>query len=472
MYLKTIFFLAILVTLFSPFINAQEKTRPNIIHIIADDVGYDDLGCFGSKDINTPNLDKLASEGMKFTNFYTPHGTCTPSRASALTGRYASRVNNGTGLYVLFPHSTNGLEDELEVSVTELLKEQGYTTGLYGKWHLGHLPQYLPCVHGFDEFLGIPYPNDHGPERIGNSGWRPNGISDPQIPLIEQAQVIKRCDNNDLAELPALFTREACKFIYRAVQEDKPFYLQYANIETHTPYFVPRGFEGQSKAGAYGDAVEYLDRSVGIILNTLKRLKIEDNTIIVFTSDNGPLVHRDEELENCYGKFGFTDEKRDHILREGKYQERFDGGIRVSCIMKWPGNIPASTQCDEIITGMDLFTTFADVAGASIPTDRVIDGKDIQPLMKGEKDAHSPHKAVYGFTANGKLMSVRYKNWKLILPGKHWTGNFETPQLYDLNDDQGEENNVAEANPKVVGEMMEMAENAATAMKNNKPVDN
>ena len=133
------------------------------------------------------------------------------------------------------------------------------------------MPQYLPCVRGFDEFLGIPYPNDHGPERIGNSGWRPNGISDPPIPLIEQAQIIKRCDNNDVAELPALFTREACKFIFRAVQKKQPFYLQYSNIETHTPYFVPRGFEGQSKAGAYGDAVEYLDSSVGIILNTLKR---------------------------------------------------------------------------------------------------------------------------------------------------------------------------------------------------------
>lgn len=451
---------------------AQERKLPNIIHIIADDLGYDDLGCFGSNDIKTPNIDKLASDGMKFTNFYTPHGTCTPSRASMLTGRYAPRVNKGTGLSVLFPFSTTGLEDELEVSITELLKEQGYTTGLYGKWHLGHLPQYLPCVHGFDEFLGIPYPNDHGPERLGNSGWRPNGISDPQIPLIEQAQVIKRCDNNDLAELPALFTREACKFIYRAVQENKPFYLQYANIETHTPYFIPRGFEGQSKAGAYGDAVEYLDRSVGILLNTLKRLHIEDNTLIVFTSDNGPLVHRDEELENCYGRFGFTDENRVHLLREGKYQERFDGGIRVSCILKWPTMIPSASQCDEIITGMDLFTTFAGIAGAQIPSDRVIDGKDIVPLMTVKEGAQSPHKAVYGFTPTGQLMSVRYKNWKLILPGKHWTGNIENLQLYDLNKDQGEKNNVANAYPAVVKEMTNMANKASQALKDNQTVDN
>ncbi|MFV0541952.1 MAG: sulfatase [Aestuariibaculum sp.] len=471
--MKPNFFILIFTCIAFGFSNtAQNQKKPNIIHIIADDVGYDDLSCFGSKDIYTPNLDKMASEGMKFTSFYAPHGTCTPSRAATLTGRYAPRVNKGKGLYVLFPHSKHGLEDELEVSITELLKEQGYTTGLYGKWHLGHLPQYLPYVHGFDQFLGIPYPNDHGPERIGNSGWRPNGISDPAIPLIEQGQIIKRCDNNDLAELPALFTREACKFIYRAVKEEnKPFYLQYANIETHTPWFVPKGFEGQSKAAAFGDAVEYLDRSVGIILNTLKRLKIEDNTIIVFTSDNGPLVHRDEELENCYGKFGFTDPNREHLLREGKYQERYEGGIKVSCIMKWPGNIPADTECDEAVTGMDLFTTFAKMAGAQIPTDRIIDGKNILPLMKGESGAKSPHKAVYGFTSKGNLMSVRYKNWKLIMPGKHWTGTLEEPNLFDLKSDPGEMNNVANNNPKMVKEIMKMSEHVAEAVISEKAIE-
>ncbi|MFV0566137.1 MAG: sulfatase [Flavobacteriaceae bacterium] len=451
--------------------NAQNQKKTNIIHIVADDVGYDDLSCFGAKDIHTPHLDKMADEGIKFTSFYAPHGTCTPSRAASLTGRYAPRVNKGTGLYVLFPHSTTGLEDELEVSIAELLKEQGYTTGLYGKWHLGHLPQYLPYVHGFDDFLGIPYPNDHGPERIGNSGWRPNGKSDPEIPLIEQGQIIKRCDNNDLAELPALFTREACKFIYRAVQDDKPFYLQYSNIETHTPWFVPKGFEGTSKAGAYGDAVQYLDRSVGIILNTLKRLKIEDNTIIVFTSDNGPLVHQDEELENCYGRFGYTDPNREHILREGKYQERYDGGIKVSCIMKWPGNIPQASQSDEAITGMDLFTTFAEIGGAQIPTDRIIDGKNILPLMKGEKGAKSPHKAVYGFTATGKLMSVRYKNWKLALAGKHWTGNLDTPQLYDLTNDPGEKNNVADQHPNIIKEILKLSNGVAEAVISEKAIE-
>ncbi len=463
--------LALLMIFSATLLIAQEKQKPNIIHIIADDVGYDDLSCFGSKDIHTPNLDLLAEEGMKLTQFYAPHGTCTPSRASALTGRYAPRVNNGEGLFVLFPHSKHGLEDELEVSITELLKEQGYTTGLYGKWHLGHLPQYLPCVHGFDEFLGIPYPNDHGPERIGNSGWRPNGVSDPQIPLIEQAQVIKRCDNNDIAELPALFTREACKFIYRAVQDEKPFYLQYANIETHTPYFVPRGFEGTSQAGAYGDAVQYMDRSIGIILNTLKRLKIEDNTIIVFSSDNGPLVHQDKELENCYGKFGHTNPNRKHLLREGKYQERYDGGIKVSCIAKWPGKIPAGSVCDELTTSMDLFTTFAHLAGAEIPTDRIIDGKDIRPLLTAQKGAKSEHKAVFGFTAFGNLLSVRYKNWKLIVPGKHWTGQIDKPALYDVNNDPGEQNDVSASHQNVVREIMDLAEKAKSAIKNNESLE-
>ena len=449
---------------------AQKTKKPNIIHILADDVGFDDIGCFGSKDIKTPNIDALADNGMKFTSFYAPHGTSTPSRAALLTGRYAPRVNNGTGLYVLFPHSETGLEDELEVTITELLKEEGYVTGLYGKWHLGHLPQYLPCVHGFDEFLGIPYPNDHGPERIGNSGWRPSGISDPQIPLIEQAQIIKRCDNNDLAELPALFTREASKFIYRAVQADKPFYLQYSNIETHTPWFVPKGFEGRSEAGAYGDAVEYLDVSVGILMNTLKRLGIEDNTIVIFSSDNGPLIHRDQELENCYGRFGYTDPDRTHILRGGKYQERFDGGIRVTSIMSWPGIIPTKTECDEPVTAMDLFTTFAHISGAKIPIDRVIDGKNILPLMKGEKGAKSPHTAVYGFKAKGGLMSVRYKDWKLVMSTQYGADNSESPELYDLTKDIGEATNVADAHPKIVDEILKMASQADEAVRGNKPI--
>ncbi|MEG2331114.1 MAG: sulfatase [Bacteroides sp.] len=451
---------------------AQSETQhPNIIHILMDDVGYDDLSCFGSQDIKTPNIDAIASQGMKFTEFYAPHGTSTPSRAALLTGRYAPRVNNGTGLSVLFPHTPNGLEDEDEVCIAELLKKQGYTTGLIGKWHLGHLPQYLPVVHGFDRFVGIPYPNDHGPERLGGTGVRPSGISDPAIPLIRQAQVVKECDNNDLAELPALFQREACKFLYDAVQSKKPFYLQYANIETHTPYFIPRGFEGRSKAGAFGDAVEYLDNTVGVIMDMVKRLKIEDNTWIIITSDNGPLIHKDKELENCYGRFGETDPSRKHLLRGGKYQEKYDGGIRVSCVFSWPGVIPAGTVCNELATSMDLFTTMALVSGATVPTDRPIDGKNILPLLKKEKNASSPHKAVFGFRPRGGIESVRFKHWKLIMPQTDKQGKEQPAQLYNLQEDEGEQTNVASKHTELVNQIVSMGQEANKAIKENKNID-
>ena len=453
-----------------PAISQKEAKLPNIVHIVMDDVGYDDIGCFGSKDIKTPNIDALASRGIKLTDFYAPHGTSTPSRAALLTGRYAPRVNKGTGLFVLFPHSTTGLEDEDEVCIAEILKEQGYATGLFGKWHLGHLPQFLPIVHGFDEFTGIPYPNDHGPERIGGSGFRPNGISDPEIPLIQQAQIIKRCDNNDIAELPAMFQREACKFMYRSVRDKKPFYLHYANIETHTPYFIPRGFEGKSEAGAFGDAVEYLDNTVGIIINTLKRLKVEDNTLIIITSDNGPLIHKDPELENCYGRFGETDPNRKHLLRGGKYQERYDGGIRVACILSWPGVIPQGATSSELTTGMDLFTTMAYLSGGAIPTDRPIDGKNIMPILRGDAGAKSPHKAVFGFRPKGGLMSVRYENWKLIMPSKGAKGVAIPAELYDLTTDLGESINVASEHPAIVKKIVNMGKEADEAIKTNKPI--
>jgi arylsulfatase A len=259
---------AFAIALFSSFSGfAQNLKIPNIIHILADDVGYDDLACFGAKDVRTPHLDKLAAEGLKLNNFYAPHGTCTPSRVALMTGKYVSRINNGLGMRVLFPTDSTGLDPKEEKSLAMYLKEVGYQTGLFGKWHLGHLPQYLPTKHGFDSYLGIPYPNDHGPERRGNTGHWPGFGAFPPIPLIQQDQVIKALDNNDLGELPALFVRESCRFMRQCAVNKQPFYLQYANIETHTPWFLPKGFEGRSGKGAYVDAVEYLDLSVGILLD-------------------------------------------------------------------------------------------------------------------------------------------------------------------------------------------------------------
>ncbi len=455
---------------FPQIIQAQNNARPNIIHILVDDVGYDDLGCYGSRDLKTPNIDALAANGMRFTDFYAPHGTSTPSRATLMTGRYAPRVNNGKGLSVLFPHTEEGLERDLEITVTDLLKGEGYTTALYGKWHLGHMPEYLPANFGIDHYLGIPYPNDHGPERLGGTGIRPSGIIDPPVPLVRQTETVKECDNNDLGELPPMFVRESCRFMYQAVQEGKPFYLQYSNIETHTPYFIPRGFEGRSEGGAYGDAVEYMDVCVGILMDMVKRLKIEDNTIVVFTSDNGPLIYKDPELEKCYGRFGETDPGRYHVLRGGKYQERYEGGIRVPCIMTWPGVIPAGTECGELTGAFDLFTLFAEIGGAEIPQDRVIDGKDIMPLVKGVPGAVSPHEVIIGFAPRGGLRSVRHANWKLVLPGNDRNGNPQAPELYDLSKDLGETTDIAAGNSRIVKKLLEIGEKADKAIRENKAI--
>jgi len=446
----------------------QPAQKPNIIHILADDVGFDDLSCFGSQYILTPNIDKLAGEGCKYTNYMAPHATCTPSRASLLTGRYAPRINEGVGVDVLWPTSKTGMDPEMEVSIARILKPQGYNSAIIGKWHLGHLPQFLPLAHGFDRFVGIPYPNDHGPERYGNTGTRRL----PQIPLLYGDSVVKRCDNNDLAELPALFTREACQFIQENAKEGTPFFLQLSNIETHTPWFVPKGFEGRSTIGPYGDAVMYLDQTVGIIMNYLKKLKIDQNTIVLFSSDNGPLVHRYPELEACYGKFAQVDEDRNHMLRDGKYQARFEGGPRVACIVKWPGNVQPGTTSDELIGGFDFFTTFVKIAGGDVPTDRVIDGKDIRPILKGEKGVKSPHEVFYGYTGHGLLQSVRKGHWKLAVPGRgFWASEpLREPLLYDLSKDLGERHNVANNHPDVVKELMELARKGNEAIKNHTPM--
>lgn len=439
----------------SIFVLVSFTQKPNIIHILADDVGYDDLSCFGSKDIQTPNLDRMASMGMRFTDFYAPHGTCTPTRAAILTGRYAPRVNNGTGLPVLFPDSDIGLDTKLEITITELLQEQGYATALIGKWHLGHLPEFLPLNHGFDYYLGIPYPNDHGPERLANTGSR----EFPMIPLIENNDIIDELDNNLLAEMPALFTQVACDYIRQMAEKEQRFYLQYSNIETHTPWFVPKGFEGYSEAGPFGDAVEYLDRSVGAIIRTVKKAGIEDNTLIVFSSDNGPLIVPYPELEECYGHFAEVDTNRQHHLRGGKYQSRYEGGTKVACIMMWPGVIPEGSICSNITAGFDLFTTFAAIAGAEIPTDRVIDGRDLYPLMTNNADGPPPHRDFSGYEARGLQMSYREGPWVLTIPTKavYGVGALDHYELFNLADDPGESNDVSEEYPFIKDQMIDKA---------------
>lgn len=454
--MKSLLFILPLASL--AFQAVAQQQPPNIIHIIADDLGYDDLSCFGSKYYRTPNLDKLAQQGTRLTNFYAPHATCTPSRTAVMTGRISPRVNDKKGLPVLFPFSKEGLDPEKEIAFPRLLKARGYATALLGKWHIGHLPQYLPPQHGFDYYLGIPFPNDHGPERLGNT----NSYGLDSIPLMKNNDVAKRLDNNEIAELPGLFVRETCMYMEKCVKEKKPFYIQYSNIETHTPWFIPKGFEGKSKYGAYGDAVEYLDMSVGIILGYLQKLGIEDNTIIVFHADNGPLVHPYPELELCYGRYAAVDTALKHILREGKYQERFEGGPRVAAIVKWSGNIPAGTVNAQLLSGADLFTTFLHVAGAEVPQDRAIDGKDILPLLKSNNAQQSVRNTFFSFGPRGALQAVRYKQWKLV----HAKENRQL--LFNLEKDISEKQNLAGKYPQIVQQLAALGEEAKKAVAEDK----
>ena len=447
---------------------SAQKPKPNIIHILSDDVSWDDLGCFGSKDIQTPNLDRMADEGMRFTRFHAPHSTSTPTRAALLTGRYAPRMNDGKGIDVLFPRDTIGVDPQEEVSLAALLKKQNYHTAVIGKWHTGHQERFLPLAHGFDYYFGIPYPNDMGAER--RFGLTNIYHKMPPVPLYRNNEKIKDCYKYDLAELPHWFLRETIDYIAERAEKGEPFYLHWAIIETHTPWFVPMGFGGTSKAGAFGDAVEYNDYCIGILMQALKMLNIEDNTLIVYSSDNGQGRKNSLDLEVAYGKYGTLDTTRTHILREGKGQARYEGGTRVACVMRWPGVIEQGAQTDLITTGADLFTTFVRLAGGDIPKNRVIDGKDITPIMLGKEAV--VHETFYGWTGKGDLMSVSKGKWKLAIPGvKTWSiATLDEPQLFDLENDLSEKNDVSAQHPEIVKELTDLAEKAKKAMKEDKPL--
>jgi arylsulfatase A-like enzyme len=430
---------------------------PNIVHIVADDVGYDDIGCFGAKDIKTPNLDRLAARGMKLTSFYSPAPYCTASRAAMMTGCYADRIGIPP---VLFPYSKIGINAN-EVTIGELLKGRGYRTAVIGKWHLGHHPEFLPVRHGFDFYFGIPYPNDHEPDRRGWSkqAGREHYIP-PPMPLFRNEKIIE--EPAELERLPQRFTVEAVRFIRE--NKARPFFLHFSNIETHTPWFTPSRFAGTSQAGSYGDAVQCLDWSVGQIVATLDDLNLLDNTLIVFHSDNGylPPGSNNSDLPSVYGKYATVDASRQHIVRGGK-GTLFEGGVRVSCIASWLGKIPEASSNGEITASFDWFATFAKLAGADVPADRVIDGKDISPLIFNQPGAKSPHEAFY-YYHGGNLGGVRQGKWKLSFPGVGRGGGGgakkaeQLPELYDLEADLGEKTNVADAHSDIVRQLLALAE--------------
>ena len=420
---------------------------PNVVIIFTDDQGRQDVGCFGSPNIKTPNLDRMAAEGMRFTDFYAAQAVCSASRAALMTGCYPNRVGI---LGALGPASKHGISDK-ETTIADVVKQRGYATAIYGKWHLGHHPQFLPTRHGFDDYFGLPYSNDMWP-------FHPtDGDKYPPLPLMEGEKVIQT--NPDQTQLTTWYTEHAVQFIEK--NKDRPFFLYVAHNMPHVPLHVSDKFKGKSERGLYGDVIMEIDWSVGQILAAIKRLHLDAQTLVIFTSDNGPWL--------SYG---------DHAgcalpLREGK-GTMFDGGCREACIMRWPGKIPAGGTCNELAATIDLLPTIAGLAGAELPKDRIIDGKNIWPLMSGRSGAKSPHEAYY-FYWNRELQAVRSGQWKLHFPHEYRTldgppgsggrpGTYKQVKidlsLFDLNSDISETTNVADKHPEVVKRLQALAEQA------------
>ena len=422
----------------------ESMDKPNVVIIFCDDVGYADIGVFGAKGYETPNLDRMAAEGVKFTDFYAAASSCTPSRAALMTGCYPQRVGLPN---VIGPKATVGISDREQI-IAETLKPLGYATACYGKWHLGHHLKFLPTRHGFDEYFGLPYSNDMWPKH-------PTNRSFPDLPLIEDERILEY--NPDQTQLTTWYTERAVRFIEK--NKGRPFFLYVPHSMAHVPLFVSDKFKGKSERGLYGDVMMEIDWSVGQILSTLKRLDIDEKTLVIFCSDNGPWL--------SYG---------DHSglatpLREGKGTS-FDGGHREPTVMRWPAQIPAGTVCNEAASTIDILPTVAKLTGAELPNHR-IDGKDIWPLMSGVSGAKSPHEAFFYYRSFA-LEAVRSGKWKLHLPHSYRTlagrrggtggrpAKYEQgkigPVLFDLAADIGEQHDVSARHPAIVKRLMALAD--------------
>jgi len=417
----------------------EDRSVPNIVLIFTDDQGYQDIGVFGSPLIKTPNLDRMAAEGMKFTDFYVGAPVCSASRAALMTGCYCARVGV-TGVF--FPNrSRRGLNPD-EITVAEVLKSKGYATACIGKWHLGDEKPFLPTRQGFDSYFGIPYSNDMSITREGRRG----------PPLMRNEEIVEH--PADQATLTKRYTEEAVKFI--KANKHKPFFLYLPHTMPHVPLFASEKFKDTSKRGLYGDVIEEIDWSVGQVLATLKETGVDENTLVIFTADNGPWLSK--------GKHGGCALP----LRDGKFTT-YEGGMREPCIMRWPGRIPAGAVCSQIAATIDILPTFAALAGAKVPDDRVIDGRSIVPLMEGKPGAKSPHKAYFY-----RGTAVRWGNWKLLLKARSTVRSRPAgpcPQLYDLATDISESKNLADEHPEIVERLRKLIEEHNAELKaNSRPV--
>jgi arylsulfatase A-like enzyme len=422
---------------------SDAKRPPNVVIVFADDLGYADLGCFGAKKIQTPNLDRMARQGVRFTSFYSAQAVCSASRADLLTGRYSNRV----GILSALNHTAKHGLAAHERTIADLLKTLGYATGIVGKWHLGHLAEHLPKRHGFDEYYGLPYSNDMWPKHPSSKF--------PDLPLIEGDKVIAL--NPDQSRLTTDYTDRAVRFIER--NKDRPFFLYVAHAMPHVPLFVSERFKGKSEQGLYGDVIMEIDWSVGQILEALAKHGLDENTLVIFTSDNGPWL----SYGNHAGSAG--------RLREGK-GTAWEGGVRVPFIARWPGKLPAGKTNPEPAMTIDLLPTIARFTGAKLPGHK-LDGKDIGPLLMCQEGAKSPHDAYYFYWGN-ELHGVRSGPWKLYFPHTYRTlqgsvpGNDGKPgpykmattdlALYNLDDDLSETTNVLERHPDVVRRLQTLAD--------------
>ena len=425
--------------------SALFANQPNFIVIFCDDLGYGDLGCYGSEKNRTPRIDQLAGEGMRFTDFYSSSPVCTPSRSSLMTGCYARRVGlheAETGHWVLIPTNKRGMNPE-EVTVAEALKSEGYATACIGKWHLGDQPEHLPTAHGFDSYYGIPYSND----------MQQAGRGDPPLPLVDGKTVIEA--PADQATLTKRYTEKAVEFI--ETNQEKPFFLYLPHTFPHLPLFASPDFYGKSANGRYGDSIEEIDWSTGQILDCLDRLNLAKNTVVIFTSDNGSNGRNGGSNAPLAGAKGST----------------MEGGMRVPMIVRYPDHIEAGSSCSELATTMDFLPTFCGMSGAALPKAQ-LDGFDLSPLLFGEKAAKSQYEALFYYRRR-QLQAVRRGDWKWHLPLENtfpkWTdaytkGKGRVGKLVNLTNDLQEKTDVAADNPNVMAKMQELADQAVATLGN------
>jgi len=407
--------------------------KPNIILINCDDLGYGDLGCYGSEINATPYLDRMAAEGMLFTDYHVMSPVCSASRAALLTGCYPQRIGFPA---VLFPASPIGLHPD-EITIADVLKGQGYRTEMVGKWHCGDQQPFLPTRHGFESYYGLPYSND-----MGIQGNPENHACRVPLPLLRDDKVIQ--EQPDQRGLTERYMEECVRFIRE--QKDAPFFLYLAHMYVHVPLFVPQRFMAQSRNGGYGGAVECIDWATGMLFETLRRQGLDENTLVIFTSDNGSRA---------------GDEGGSNAPLRGNKATTWEGGQRVPCIIRWPGKVPAGRVCRELVTAMDFLPTLATLAGTRQPEDRRIDGKDITPLLYGQEGASSPHQVFYYYIQD-RLQAVRKGKWKLhFVTGAMFAREPKpTRELYNLEQDVGETRNVYDEYPRVVAALQAAADAA------------